>query len=135
MSGLTEENKRPSWELLVECEYRLGAISTLVDQAVRGVTEDDQHWCANDFFVRNIKPLMSMLVGDDRGYPVEEAHDPDQKPEFRTAGDFLSDSHVAYLRPATTAYERMLRTSEAYDTALTHVYSKLPDCRACSCIG
>ncbi len=99
------------------------------------MSEDDLHWCADDFFGRNIKPFITFLVGDDGGYSLEEAKDPDREPEVHDLRDLLDDDEEdRYLRPATTAHERMLRTSEAYDTAVTHLISKLPDCRDCGCI-
>lgn len=130
MYGLSAPDRRPDWRFLTQHEHRLVALEELVDQAVVAVRPSDEGWCANAFFGRAIKPLGSLLVGDDRGYPIEEARP--RTDEVTTFGDLIDEDDDR--APATTDEERVLRSSEAYDAALSHLLSKLPACRNCSCI-
>jgi hypothetical protein len=111
-------------------------LDELVDRAVAGVRESDR-WCANRFFGDNVKPLLYLVVGDGRGYPVDEAANPDdQELKVMSFRELLEEGEQEerFRRPASNAYERMLRTSEAWDAACTRLYDKLPDCRGCNCL-
>ncbi len=84
----------------------------------------------------HIKAIMDPFVGLSRGCPVDEAANPaDDSAGLSTWGEFIDeDDDEQYKRPATTVYESLLRSSEAYDAVYTHIYAKLPHCRGCSCI-
>ena len=134
MIGLTSIANRPDWELLTTCEPALAGLGELVNLAVAGIP--DGPWCANEF-MRVTKPLLTPFVGWYRGVPVGPARNLDDKelPMF-SFKEFLERKKAdpSYQLPATHEYERMLRTSEAYDAARQHIYDKLPACRQCGCI-
>lgn len=135
MVGLTDPDRRPDWEYLSQCEYRLRELEQVVDWAVKYLPDSAEYWCANRF-MGHVKAIMDPFVGMSRGYPVEQAKNPaDQKIEIKTLDAFLAaGDDDQYLRPATTVQESLLRSSEAYDTVSSHLYGKLPHCRGCSCI-
>ena len=76
----------------------------------------DHEMCAGCIWERMVKPLVSPLLGWERGHPVGEAKDPEPYSfaahvldwdEFWSKQDDRS--------PATTETEKWLRTSDAWD--------------------
>lgn len=121
---------------MVECEPRLAALEKLVDAAVLG-TAGAERWCANAFHGTAVKPFLELLTGWERGLSLDEADDPDRlELQAITLSQLRADADddARYRRPATSVYERMLRTSEAFDVGAEHLYAKLPDCRGCYCL-
>ncbi|MEV7971483.1 hypothetical protein AB0O34_36665 [Sphaerisporangium sp. NPDC088356] len=133
MAGLTHHDRRPDWEYLTQCEYRLKDLEKIVDWAVKYLPDTEAHWCANRF-MGHIKAIMDPFIGMSRGYPVDEAVNPTDELRIVPLSEFLEEDDDQYMRPATTVYESLLRSSEAYDAVYTHLYAKLPHCRGCSCL-
>lgn len=135
MTGLTDPDRGPDWNYLVQCEYRLREVEQMVDWAVKYLPDSADYWCANRF-MGHVKAILDHFVGMGRGYPVEEAKNPaDREIKVKTLDAFLAEhDDDEFLRPATTVQESLLRSSEAYDAVHSHLYAKLPHCRGCSCI-
>ncbi|WP_433516502.1 hypothetical protein ACQP2T_13575 [Nonomuraea sp. CA-143628] len=122
----------PTWDIIAACDTRIAALDVLVQRVAKSVAADESRWCANAFFSTAVKPFLLELVGNGRGYPPECANDPTKmrEPIVWEEAFAAQDDRI----PATTPFEEMLRTSEAYDLVYDRLYLPLPGCRDCSCL-
>ena len=111
----------PSWGQLADAEPQLRRLERL---ALWMAERADPEWCANGVWYEFLKPALVPLVGWCRGHLPTCAVD-GPRPMFLNLSDWTPRERV----PATTAAERMLRTSAAYDVAYDHLYDLLPDCK------
>jgi hypothetical protein len=125
-----------TWELLVSAEQDLLRLEA---EALWMAKHAGLHPCANEIWYRFLKPQLLKMIGHGRGYPrgvpaYEPAGGwPDDNPLHGVClGDPEVVAHYELVKasryPATTADEKMLRGSDAYDTAYDHLYELLPDC-------
>lgn len=103
----------------VDAEPQLEAIEALVD-LLCAIAPTDRPFCCGCIWETILKPLVSPLVGWERGYPPGQAADPD--PDKRSWQPIDLSAAIAALdsrpKPAT-ATEAWLRTEDAYN-AVTH---------------
>jgi hypothetical protein len=91
-------------------------VEKVVDTFIKLVRPTDElcHACVWELIV---KPLVSPWVGNGRGYPTEQAKDPDPTGErflrAISAADWIKNQPDR--APAETETEKWMRTSEAYD--------------------
>lgn len=112
----------PEFERAIAAEPRLRTVVTLVDALIE-LTRPDDTLCGSCVWEDIVKPLVSPLIGWERGYPPAVAkdkpavtEDPDTWP-LVSGADWLAESEAADKQriPATTDTEKWLRTTEAWD--------------------
>lgn len=103
-------------------EPRLQAIERLVD-ALCALVRPADTMCFGCVWESIIKPLTVPLVGWERGYPPEQAHDPGTKPLYADIASILDRPDD---RPdSETETEAWLRTAEAWDAVTDRWLSRL----------
>lgn len=136
MSVTRTVTAKAGFDRALAADRRLEPIVRLVDALCALVGPEDE-MCAGCVWEGIVKPLVTPLVGWERGYIEEEAKDPDPEPEpaddeeaaaralfnfksrLRTAAEIMAEPEQSRT-PATTDTERWLRSPMAYD-AVTNV--------------
>ncbi len=119
-----EPNPR-GYERAVLADRRLRAIDGLVSSLCLLVRSDDT-LCHSCVWESMVQPLLTPLVGHERGYLPDVAKDPGDDWKPMTAKE-LSELPDGPRAEATTETERWMRTSDAWDAVTQTLLSRLWD--------
>lgn len=99
----------------LDAEPQLAAIEALVN-VLCATAPTDQPFCCGCIWETILKPLVTPLVGWDRGYPPEQAEDPDPGKRSWQPIDLTTTFAALDNRPKpATATEAWLRSQDAYN--------------------
>ena len=113
-----------SYQRALNADPGLRAIDDVVD-ALCAVVRPSDTLCAGCVWEAIIKPLARPLVGWERGYPPDQAEDPETSLALRITSAAELTAQVANRVPAATDTERWMRTSEAYDAVTDAWFHRL----------
>jgi hypothetical protein len=105
-----------SYDRALAAEPRLRPIVRIVD-ALCALVGPDHQMCSGCIWTGIVKPLVTPLVGWERGYAPDEAKDPEpgRRLMLRPVDMKQIMAKLNDRRPATTDTEKWLRSGEAYD--------------------
>lgn len=126
---MSTTTRATTYERVLEAEPQLRVAVRVVDALTALVRPDDElcHGCVWELI---LKKIVTPYVGWERGYPPEEAADPnpDGSSWLPQPIDLAALMAQEDARPEpTTETERWLRTSEAYDGFTSVLLSRLYD--------
>jgi hypothetical protein len=129
------------YDRALQAEPQLQPIVRLVD-ALIALRRPSDRLCVGCVWELIVKPMVSPLIGWGRGYPLEQAQDPEPNGSRRLRVTRASESRRVDLTPflvdgatflaedddetpATTDTEKWMRTSEAFDAFTDRLLAKL----------